>query len=143
MRLRRLALLMPINNKGQILLQHRTADAPIKPDHWAFFGGHIEEGEHAKKAAEREFKEELQAEAENLKFFYHYIFDEERDGEWEKVERFYYSFPFHEDVAKLKSQQLEGDNLGYFGPDDLDGLKISENDRRVLDLFFNVLWYRP
>lgn len=66
--MRKLALLIPINKDGKVLLQHRTKDARFKPDHWAFFGGHIEEGESPEIAARREFQEELQIKVERLIF---------------------------------------------------------------------------
>jgi len=134
--LRRLALLIPTNRRKQILLQHRTPDAPRKPDYWAFFGGHIETRESPEAAAAREFKEELQIELEEIKFFRKYIFIE--DGE--TVEKFFFITRLDEDSEKLKRQQLEGDDLGYFGSSDLDKLKITEGDRFVLEVLFSLNW---
>jgi|SRR5690606_2438226 len=50
------ALIVPINDKGQILIQDRRGHK--KPD-WGFFGGSIEEGETPAVAVIRESKEEL------------------------------------------------------------------------------------
>lgn len=46
--------------EGRVLLQHRD-DRPdiVWPNHWAIFGGHIEEGETLQQAALREIEEEL------------------------------------------------------------------------------------
>lgn len=129
--IRQLALLIPVNRKGHVLLQHRTADAPRKPDHWAFFGGHIEIGETPAEAAMREFEEELKIKIRDMKFFRRYIFEEE-DG---SVVKFFFMLLFDESVSDLKSQQQEGDDLGYFRNSDLKNLKISTDDHKVLDDF--------
>ena len=128
--MRRLALVIPMNRKGEILLQHRTPDAPIKPNYWAFFGGHIEEGETPEEAARREFREELQIDVDFLVLFRHGIFEGEK---WGTAERYFFLTTLGQDVDYLKGLQLEGDDLGYFLHKNLDGLKISDNDRRVLD----------
>lgn len=138
--MRRLALVIPINRKGQILLQHRTSDAPIKPSHWAFFGGHIEEGETPGEAAMREFKEELQIDVDFLILFSHGIFEGEK---WGKAERYFFLTILDKDAEDLRGLQLEGDDLGYFGSDELDGLLISENDRKVMDDILRVGIFRP
>lgn len=130
--MRRLALIIPLNRKGQVLLQHRTADAPRKPDHWAFFGGHMELNEAPAEAARREFNEEIQLEIDDMQFFRRYLFVEEDS----MVEKFFFMTLLDENPESLRAMQLEGDNLGYFGPGGLDGLKISADDRKVLDDFW-------
>lgn len=54
--LKRKALLVPFNSKGEILIQDRRGH---KPPDWGFFGGGIEEGENSLEAVIREAKEEL------------------------------------------------------------------------------------
>ena len=128
--MRKLALLIPVNKNKQVLLQHRDSGAPIKPNHWAFFGGHIESEETPDAAAIREFKEELQIDIKGIiVFFGRYIFDEE----WGKVDKNFYIVEIDEKQEYLKTLQLEGDDLGYFYHADLDNLKISDIDRIVLD----------
>jgi mutator protein MutT len=58
----KVAVILLRNASGEILLQHRTANDPTYPDHWAFFGGHIEDGETPEQAVTREAMEELQYE---------------------------------------------------------------------------------
>lgn len=50
------SLLIPVNSKGEILIQDRRNF--IKPD-WGFFGGSIKEGETPIEAVIRETEEEL------------------------------------------------------------------------------------
>lgn len=128
--IRKLSLVLPINNSGQLLLQHRTLDAPRKPNHWGFWGGHIEDGESPEEAAKREFMEELQMKIDDLKFFKHDIFD---GKEWGKAEKFFYIVSVDKPVGYLKSLQLEGDDLRYFSYHELNKLMISEDDRQILD----------
>jgi len=50
------ALVAPINNEGQILLQDREG---FLPPPWGYFGGSVEKGETTIEAAIREIEEEL------------------------------------------------------------------------------------
>ena len=55
-----LASLALYDEEGRILLQHRDANARNSPDHWGFFGGHMEEGETPEEAMRRELMEEIE-----------------------------------------------------------------------------------
>ncbi len=44
---------------GHVLMCHRRADLPWYPDVWDFPGGHLEDGETAVTALQRESREEL------------------------------------------------------------------------------------
>ncbi len=50
------ALLVPLNQYGEILIQDREG---FKPPRWGFFGGSVEKGESIKEALIRETIEEL------------------------------------------------------------------------------------
>ena len=54
------SLILLYDTSGRILLQHRTPDARIMPNHWAFFGGEVHEGETPEQAVRREAFEELE-----------------------------------------------------------------------------------
>jgi len=56
---RNAAVIILYNKEKKVLLQHRTEDAPILPEYWAFFGGKIEKEETPKSALKREIIEEL------------------------------------------------------------------------------------
>lgn len=53
------ALIILYDPERKFLLQHRTKDAAVLPDYWAFFGGGIKEGETPEDAVHREAFEEL------------------------------------------------------------------------------------
>ncbi|GAA1804673.1 NUDIX domain-containing protein [Planosporangium flavigriseum] len=54
----RVALVLLVDRHGRLLMQHRTADAPVSPNLWGFPGGHVEPGEEPLAAAHRELLEE-------------------------------------------------------------------------------------
>lgn len=55
---RRVACVLLVNAEGDVLIQHRSDDAPVAPGLWALSGGGIEEGETPEEAARRELLEE-------------------------------------------------------------------------------------
>ena len=64
-------LLFDGNNKLLIYLRDDKAEIPF-PNHWDFFGGHVEAGETPEAALVRELKEELDIELEHWQFFRQY-----------------------------------------------------------------------
>jgi 8-oxo-dGTP pyrophosphatase MutT (NUDIX family) len=55
---RRIAVVFVVDRHGQVLMQHRSADAAVSPNQWTMPGGKIEEGESPVDAARREVLEE-------------------------------------------------------------------------------------
>jgi 8-oxo-dGTP diphosphatase len=109
---------------GQILLQHRTDDALRLPGHWAFFGGGIEEGENPTEALKREIREELSYLVKNAKFF---LAQKVKDKENDNTK--------HVFVEEYQGQSLqlgEGQAMGWFLPDETHALKMSDDDRFVV-----------
>jgi 8-oxo-dGTP diphosphatase len=122
-RLRLVSIIALYNTDGEVLLQHRTDDAPTLPNYWAFFGGGIEQSETPEEAVIRECKEELgyqltrprlltvrefSHEAEDLKV---YVFVEQYDG------------------SKLTLG--EGQAMGWYRPAETDGFLMSDYDRSI------------
>ena len=64
-------LLFDGNNKLLIYLRDNKAEIPF-PNHWDFFGGHVEAGETPEAALVRELQEELHIELEHWQFFRQY-----------------------------------------------------------------------
>src|SRR2546423_15711822 len=54
----RIAVVLLVDPHGRILMQHRSADAPVSPGQWGLPGGHVEHGEEPLAAAHRELLEE-------------------------------------------------------------------------------------
>jgi 8-oxo-dGTP diphosphatase len=54
----RIAVVLLVDAQGRLLMQHRSADAPISPGQWGLPGGHVEPGEEPIAAAHRELLEE-------------------------------------------------------------------------------------
>ena len=64
-------LLFDRDNRLMIYLRDDKADIPF-PNHWDFFGGHVEQGETPEQALLREVKEELGTELVEWQFFRSY-----------------------------------------------------------------------
>lgn len=134
METRRVAIFVLRDESGSIVLQHRDASSPTLQNHWAFFGGGIEEGETAEKAVKREAMEELQIEIKPT-FFKKYTYEPD-DLVKKRVEIDMFTASLEWPVEQLKKQQLEGDDLGLFTFEETKKLKIWEKDRKVIkDLF--------
>ncbi len=102
------------NNKGQILLQKRTADAPTYHSHWALFAGTVEEGEEPIETLKREMIEELEYKLQNPVF--HFIV--EHSGP-----KHFFSEKFKEGTELILH---EGDTMQWFSLDEIDKLKMVE-----------------
>jgi len=121
------------DKEGRILLQHRTEDAPTYPNHWGFFGGHIDKGETPEEAARREIKEELDLELKDLILFKKYNLSTDYGARELSIFTALLSVP----VEQLRQQQKEGQGLGLFSFEELKNLKISDHDRTILNELFN------
>ena len=54
----RIAVVLLVDPRGHVLLQHRDEHAPRAADQWGMVGGHVEEGEDFDTAVHREILEE-------------------------------------------------------------------------------------
>jgi 8-oxo-dGTP diphosphatase len=59
-----------VDQQGRLLMQHRTADAPIAPGRWGLPGGHVEHAEDPLAAAHRELLEETALTADRLELWW-------------------------------------------------------------------------
>ena len=110
---------------GKILLQNRSQDAARLPNHWAFFGGGIEQGESPRRALEREILDELSYQVQTPYFL---IAQTIREAEDENTK--------HVFVEKYQNQPLqlgEGQTMGWFSPDETHGLKMIDHHRVVIE----------
>ena len=120
------ALIILYNNEKQFLLQHRTKDAVVLPDYWAFFGGGIKEGETPEDAVRREALEELNYKLKEPLFFV------EQDFETDAIEGHMYvyieAFDGNKSVLKLQ----EGQGWGWYKASEIDKLKMIDHDRQLV-----------
>lgn len=68
----RVAHVLVLNRKGELVLQKRSPDKDVQPGKWdTSVGGHVESGEEYLHAAQREMEEELGLVGVELIFLYH------------------------------------------------------------------------
>jgi 8-oxo-dGTP diphosphatase len=71
--MKEIAAIILENDKKEILLYLRDNKPGIPfPDHWDLIGGHVEEGESPEEALVREYKEELDLELTEYRFYKRY-----------------------------------------------------------------------
>ena len=64
----RIAVVLLVDGRGHVLLQHRDENAPRAANQWGMVGGHVEDGEDFDSAMRREILEEtgIEVAAEDL-----------------------------------------------------------------------------
>lgn len=131
---RNVSLLIPYYRKaGEIFvfLQKREKDAKRLPDHFAFFGGGIEDGENPEETLLREAKEELDFMPEGYEFFGSYEFD--------SGVKHVFMLEVGDDFEK-NITVLEGEYGKYFSEKDfLDEAKLGDEDKTMLKDFYKLL----
>jgi 8-oxo-dGTP pyrophosphatase MutT (NUDIX family) len=124
--MRKVSLLILYDSQKRFLLQHRTPDAPLLADHWAFFGGGFKEGENSRAALLRESYEELRYTPKAPELVLVQNFSEK--------DVFGRLFIYIEEFLGDKSALVlkEGQGLGWFGVDELDSLKMIDRDKAII-----------
>lgn len=124
----KVALIVLYDSEYRFLLQHRTKDARLLADHWAFFGGGIKPAETPLEALGREAMEELGHKVENPRLVLEQAFQE---GNTEG-----YMYVYAEQFAKDKSllRLNEGQGWGWYKESELDGLKMIPRDKQTINL---------
>ena len=125
------AVILLRNARGEVLLQHRTKDAPTFPDHWAFFGGHIENGETPEQAIIREALEELAYPLTSPRLINTY---DPNDLGFDCT-----IHVFTEDYSGADLVLGEGQGLGWFLPAATGHLLMNDHDRFILSQFAGVI----
>lgn len=116
------------NKEGKILMQKREENKKILPGYWALFGGKLENNENKFDGIIREIKEELDINIQNPKFEFsqRYEFKNYSKGKWH-----IFSYNINNDeIKKLKLK--EGENMEWFFPKEIDGLKITKDLLEVI-----------
>jgi 8-oxo-dGTP diphosphatase len=126
-----IAVIVLYNDRGQVLLQHRTKDAPVLPGYWAFFGGGLEGNESPQEAVLRECLEELSYRLCGPKLV-----------ATEQITHAERQFVLHVFVERYDGSELvlgEGQNMGWFSPGATGHLLMSEHDRALLRTIENLI----
>ena len=72
--MKQIAMVLLFDRRDRLLIYLRDDNPEIPfPNHWDFFGGHVEDGETPEKALVREVKEELGIELKHWHFFRSFV----------------------------------------------------------------------
>ena len=122
-------LLFDRDNRLMIYLRDDRADIPF-PNHWDFFGGHVEQGETPEQALLREVKEELGTELVEWQFFRSYEYVE---GDVYPNRKFIYRARVDKAVDELTL--YEGQRLASIGLDQCADFKFANILATILQDF--------
>jgi 8-oxo-dGTP diphosphatase len=129
------ALIFDRDGKLLIYLRDDKPDIPF-PNHWDFFGGHLEDGETPEQALEREVKEEIGVQLIGWKFFRRYPCLE--GDAYPNIKFIYYAR-----IEALPSELTlyEGQLLASIGLTDRYGLRFANVLGAILEDFIAAgLW---
>ncbi|MBT6051483.1 MAG: NUDIX domain-containing protein [Candidatus Scalindua sp.] len=126
--MKKASVIILYDSENRQLLQHRTFDARLMPDYWAFFGGGIEKGETPEEAVCREAFEELNYNLKKPRFIL------EMDFKVGTVKGHVHVFieKFFGDKSVLKLN--EGQAWGWFKLQEMQSLKMIDHDRDVVEI---------
>ena len=129
MKLRRVALIIPINEKFEITLQRRKGFIDKKTDRdYGFFGGGLEKGETVEQALKREVKEELSLDIKtikSLKFFKTYSYKKDENSARELN-------IFLCDIKDVKNMKVLEGKPATLKIEETFDLNLSEMDKKIL-----------
>ena len=132
----KVALIILYDSEKRLLLQHRSMDAKLLPDYWAFFGGGLKEGETPDEAVRREAFEEI-----NYKVKAPQLILEQDFREGDVIGRLYiYIEAFDKDKSELRL--YEGQDWGWFKDSELNSLKMVDRDRQIVRLIMRHLEHK-
>lgn len=97
------ALLIPFNQKGEILIQDREN---YKPPRWGYFGGSVEQGESIKEGLIREAKEELNCDITEYELIELGQFEDERSNR--RINRWVFLIEVNERTWHYKVNEGKG-----------------------------------
>lgn len=118
------ALLIVLNNKNEVLLQHKDAGAPTHANKWCLFGGGVEPGETTEVAIRREFKEELEWSLTKITHLKEY-----HDNDAFLVNT-------TKTADELRPKLHEGSDLRFFSLEELPNVDVALPHRRIIEDYF-------
>ena len=127
MAIRNISILILYNDKGEILLQHRSKNAKRLPDYWGFFGGGIEVGETPEQALARELLEELEYHVKNPVLIneQNFIWNGDKNTKYVFIERY---------DSNQKLIQHEGQEMQWLTSKELGKLQIVDHDLEIISI---------
>ena len=135
--MKQIAMVLLFDPQGRLLvyLRDNKPDIPF-PNHWDFFGGHVEEGETPEEALVREVKEELGIELRHWNFFRRY---ECTEGDAYPNIKYLYWARIDKTAEELTLH--EGQRLLSITPDERRHLKFANILGQLLEEFIHSgLW---
>jgi 8-oxo-dGTP diphosphatase len=127
------SLVILLDERGLVLLQQKTYDAPNFPGVWSLFGGHTEGDEMPVETAQREIKEELSLDLPISAFnaLQTFSFGE---GAARKTRAVFSTQLCGDERLVL----LEGRGMGYFSREEISHLSIPPHIYRILEDYFTA-----
>jgi len=122
----RVVVLILYDSAKRFLLQHRSKDARMMPDYWAFFGGQIDADETPEEAVQREAFEELGFQIKSPCFVREQEFEENKT-----VGQMYVFIDFFDEDKSILQLQ-EGQGWGWFTKEEMAPLKMCQRDRDII-----------
>ena len=135
--MKQIAMVLLFDRHGRLLvyLRDNKPDIPF-PNHWDFFGGHVEEGETPDEGLVREVKEELGIELKHWNFFRRY---ECTEGDAYPNIKYLYWARIDQTAEELTL--YEGQRITSIAPGERRRLKFANILGQLLDDFISSgLW---
>ena len=128
-------LLFDRDNRLLVYLRDDNPDIPF-PNHWDFFGGHLETGESPEQALVREVREELGVELKQWNFFRLYHCNQ--GDAYPNIKHIYWA---QIDQSSAELTLNEGQRLMSFGRDQVDRIELANILGQILEEFIkHGLW---
>lgn len=127
------SIIILYDSEHKLLLQHRTKDAKIMPDYWAFFGGGLKHGETSEEAVYRETFEELNYKLKSPKLVL------EQDFVEGNLEGHLYIYVELFEKKKSSLKLLEGQGWGWYNKSEICNLKMTKRDQQIIEFIIHYL----